>query len=148
MIYRSLKKGSVQLTPLKATSGHLETLKPGETLEMRSSQMTHAQKMFLQTRKLLVACDWLCKFVCETRKRDGEEYTPRSLYLLLNGLQRYIRKTEEFNIWKDPVFTPALKPGRVIRVTFSPGHPGLTQIGSREKRNCSFDDVELINVIA
>ena len=46
---------------------------------------------------------------------------------------------------------PALKPGRVIRVTFSPGHPGLTRftiypgltrIGSSEKRNCSFDDVE------
>ena len=46
---------------------------------------------------------------------------------------------------------PALKPGRVIRVTFSPGHPGLTwftiypgltRIGSREKRNCSFDDME------
>ena len=45
----------------------------------------------------------------------------------------------------------ALKPGRVIRVTFSPGHlglirftiyPGLTRIGSREKQNCSFDDVE------
>ena len=45
----------------------------------------------------------------------------------------------------------ALKPGRVIRVTFSPGHPGLTRftiypgltrIGSREKRNCLFDDVE------
>ena len=45
----------------------------------------------------------------------------------------------------------ALKPGRVIRVTFSPGHPGLTRftiypgltrIGSREKRNRSFDDVE------
>ena len=46
------------------------------------------------------------------------------------------------------VLTPALKPGRVIRVTFSPGltrftiYPGLTRIGSREKRNCSFDDVE------
>ena len=48
----------------------------------------------------------------------------------------------------------ALKPGRVIRVnrvTFSPGHPGpirftnypgLTQIGSCEKQNCSFDYVE------
>ena len=48
----------------------------------------------------------------------------------------------------------ALKPGRVIRVnriTYSPGHPGptrftnfpsLTRIGSREKRNCLFDDVE------
>ena len=52
------------------------------------------------------------------------------------------------------VYISALKPGRVIRVirvTFSPGHPGLTRftiypgltrIGSREKRNCSFDDVE------
>ena len=49
---------------------------------------------------------------------------------------------------------PTLKPGRVIRVnrvTLSPGHPGptrftyypgLTRIGSREKRNCSFDDME------
>ena len=49
------------------------------------------------------------------------------------------------------MFVSVLKPGRVIRVTFSPGHPGLTRftiypgltrIGSREKRNCSFDDVE------
>ena len=40
---------------------------------------------------------------------------------------------------------PALKLGRIIRVTFSPGHPGLTRftdylgltrIGSREKLNC------------
>ena len=27
-------------------------------------------------------------------------------------------------------------------------YPGLTRIGSREKRNCSFYDVELINAIA
>ena len=27
-------------------------------------------------------------------------------------------------------------------------YPGLTRIGSREKRNCSFDDVEIINAIA
>ena len=52
------------------------------------------------------------------------------------------------------MYATALKPGRVIwvnRVTFSPGHPGptqftnypgLTRIESREKRNCSFDDVE------
>ena len=45
-------------------------------------------------------------------------------------------------------YLSALKLGRVIRVTFSPGHPGLTRIGSREKRKCSFDDVELINAIA
>ena len=39
---------------------------------------------------------------------------------------------------------PALKPGWVIRVIFSPGHPGLTwfTIYPGLKRNCSFDDVE------
>ena len=55
------------------------------------------------------------------------------------------------NLINTHICIPALKPGRVIRVTFSPGHPGLTRftiypgltrIGSREKRNCSFDDVE------
>ena len=60
-------------------------------------------------------------------------------------------KVEDCDVAFDQYCTSALKPGRVIRVTFSPGHPGLTQftiypgltrIGSREKRNCSFDDVE------
>ena len=65
-------------------------------------------------------------------------------------------QVEDFNKWD-----PALKPGRDIRVgtsglghpgltrfTIYPGltrftiYPGLTRIGSREKRNCSFDDVE------
>ena len=42
----------------------------------------------------------------------------------------------------------------LTRFTIYPGltrftiYPGLTRIGSREKRNCSFDDVELINAIA
>ena len=53
-----------------------------------------------------------------------------------------------FNAFYIYHMAPALKPGRVIRVTFSPGltrftiYPGLTRIGSREKQNCSFDDVE------
>ena len=53
-------------------------------------------------------CDWLCKFVTETRKSDGAEYTPRSLYLLLSGLQRHIRqvKSEEINIFQDTPFKP------------------------------------------
>ena len=53
-----------------------------------------------------------------------------------------------YNGRKRQLFIPALKLGRVIRVTFSPGltrftiYPGLTRIGSREKQNCSFDDME------
>lgn len=52
------------------------------------------------------ACKWLCKFVVEVRKADGSEYTPRSIYLLLVGLQRSIRSSpkEEINIFSDPQF--------------------------------------------
>jgi len=58
-------------------------------------------------------CDWLCKFNSETRKADGKEYTPCSLYLLLAALQRYVRKmnphdeqSQEINFLRDPVFRP------------------------------------------
>ena len=53
------------------------------------------------------ACEWLCKFVTEVRKSDGSEYTPRSIYLLLAGLQRSIRKfhpKEEINIFSNHEF--------------------------------------------
>ncbi|XP_065882477.1 zinc finger MYM-type protein 2-like [Dysidea avara] len=54
-------------------------------------------------------CDWLCKFVSETCKADGTEYTPRSLYLLLSALQRHVRKihpVQDVNFFRDPVFHP------------------------------------------
>ena len=52
-------------------------------------------------------CGWLCRFVAETRKADGGEYTPRSIYLLLAGLQRKIRQgnpKESINIFTDAEF--------------------------------------------
>jgi len=58
------------------------------------------------------ACEWLCKFVMETRKSDGGEYTRRSIYLLLAGLQRYIRRShleEDINIFSDNEFKPLKK---------------------------------------
>ena len=66
-----------------------------------SSVLTAANKTEL--------CEWLCKFVCETRKADRSEYTPRSIYLLLSGLQRHMRKmnpTTEINIFQDIAFKP------------------------------------------
>ena len=47
--------------------------------------------------------------MCETRRSDGQEYTPHSIYLLLNRLQRCIRKlypTEAFDLFRDPAFKP------------------------------------------
>ena len=34
---------------------------------------------------------WLSVFVVETRKQDGEPYSPKSLYLLLSGILRHMR---------------------------------------------------------
>ena len=52
-------------------------------------------------------CDWLCKFVLETQRTNGEEYTPRNLYLILSGLQRYMRKYQnDVNIFQDIEFKP------------------------------------------
>ena len=48
---------------------------------------------------------------------------------------------------KDSVETGSGHPGHPGLTRFTI-YPGLTRIGSREKRNCSFDDVELINAIA
>ena len=56
-----------------------------------------------------VICKWLCKFLTETRKSNGEEYTPRSLYLLLSGLQRHMRKLkplESINVFQDVHYKP------------------------------------------
>ena len=43
------------------------------------------------------------------RKADGSEYTPCSLYLLLAGIQQYVRKLypkTEFNLFSDHEFKP------------------------------------------
>ena len=55
------------------------------------------------------ACERLYKYITETRKAYGSEYTPRSLYLLLAGLQQYVRKLYpkmEFNLFTDYELKP------------------------------------------
>lgn len=56
-----------------------------------------------------IICHWLCKFVTEVKKTTGEEYTPRSLYLILAGLQRHMRKLrplDTINLFKDVHYKP------------------------------------------
>ena len=58
--------------------------------------------------KLLCSC--LCKYVLETRKENGDPYPPRSIFLILSGLLRYMRgvNPDAFNILdhSDPNFVP------------------------------------------
>ena len=43
-------------------------------------------------------CYWLCAFVKEARRADGQRYTPRSIQMLLSGLQRFINSRKEPSI--------------------------------------------------
>ena len=45
----------------------------------------------LESRDKLVLNKWLCVFVAETRKQDGNRYSPKSLYQLLTGILRHMR---------------------------------------------------------
>ena len=51
-------------------------------------------------------CDTLILYVKQTRKADGSEYTPKTLYLLLAGLQRQIclnkGRASAINVFTDP----------------------------------------------
>ena len=54
----------------------------------RSDEKCAAEVLCVEDNALL--CHWLCIFVKEARREDGEEYTPRSISMLLSGLQRFI----------------------------------------------------------
>ena len=49
-------------------------------------------EMSLLTEKKEDLCEELCKFVVEIQKCDKTHYPPRSIQLILCGLQRYIRQ--------------------------------------------------------
>ena len=44
---------------------------------------------------------WLCKFICEVAKQTGERYPPKTLYLLVCGINRHLGNVQgemAFNI--------------------------------------------------
>ena len=54
-------------------------------------------------------CKWLTFFVAEVRKKDGTEYPPKTLYLLLTGILRHMRSRNtacpNFSDTQDPSFS-------------------------------------------
>ncbi len=64
-------------------------------------------EMSLLTDNRDALCEELCKFVVEIRKTDKTQYPPRSIQLILCGLQRYIRQENpqtRVNFTRDPEF--------------------------------------------
>ena len=52
-----------------------------------------------------VLSHWLQKFVLSTRKKSGEKYPPKTIQMLLCGLQRYMKEKKEspFNIFSTEI---------------------------------------------
>jgi hypothetical protein len=49
---------------------------------------------------------WLCRFVLEVRRKDGNEYPPNTLHQLCCGILRYVREIDpELDIYKQPSFS-------------------------------------------
>ena len=61
-------------------------------LKQRNERLPHDQcpEDILLSDDLGKLSDWLCVCICEIRKEDGSEYTPRSIAQFIAGLQRYI----------------------------------------------------------
>ena len=96
---------NVRPTRLRTLIGHTKTLNHGVPQEI-SDFPKHDDDVFSLKE---VACEWLCKYIIETRKTDYPEYIPHSLYLLLSGIQQYVYKIYpkmQFNLFADHKFTP------------------------------------------
>ena len=63
----------------------------------------------------------VCKFLSDTRNSNGEEYTPRSLDLILAGIQRHLQKLrplDPISIFEDVHF----KRLKMFTIPYSKGY--------------------------
>ena len=54
-------------------------------------QRKHVPETILSNGNESDLCKWLGLYVAETRRKDGSDYPPRTLYVLLTGLLRRMR---------------------------------------------------------
>ena len=102
-----LKEGDCPANTLKNNMWALKTFKEWRVTRNTRYPADPCPEEILVTDNKQILCEWLCNFISEARKANGEEYTPCSLYLILAGLQRHIRQvkvSEEINIFQDVAF--------------------------------------------
>ena len=58
-----------------------------------SEEKCPSEVLCMKDKALL--CHWLCICVKEARRKNGEEYTAKSVLILLSGLQRFINLKQE-----------------------------------------------------
>ena len=80
----AFKKGECPANTTKSTEWAMKNFESWRIARNAKFEDQCPERWFEDKENL---CGWLCRFVAETRKADGGEYTPRSIYLLLAGLQ-------------------------------------------------------------
>ena len=108
----ALQEATKAFCPRNTLSSNKWALKIfSEWIEDRQKKMgvqQHSYQEILFTDNASELSQWLSAFVKETRKVDRSEHTPKTLYMLIDGLQREIRlhkhSDEEFNLFTDARF--------------------------------------------
>ena len=56
-----------------------------------SAQEKCPEDLFSSPYPVKELCKWLCRFVCKTRKEDGQKYPSKTIYQILCGVLRFMR---------------------------------------------------------
>ena len=100
-----LEKVNVRPTQLRTLTGRTKTLNHGRTARNQRFPEAGCPDDVFSSKE--VVCQWICKYITETRKAGGSEYTPHSLCLLLSSILRYVRKVYpkmQVNVFADHEF--------------------------------------------
>ena len=84
--FESFKKGDCPANNAKSTEWAVKNFEMWHISQSAKFVNDQCQENWYADKDYL--CGWLCMFVTETQKANGGEYSPRSLHLLLAGLQR------------------------------------------------------------
>ena len=92
-----LEKGPVMPNTEKSTAWALRTLNDWRNERNKQSATGDISPLYLLEKPEAEKLNfWLSRFVVEARRKDGEPYPARTLYLLLAGLLRYGRIPPNF----------------------------------------------------
>ena len=103
--FETLQAGYQPKTTLRSTDWVLKVYLAWEA-ERNAAQEEKVPKDLLQAKNLEDLAKWWGRFAVEVRKEDGNHYPPKTLQLLLCGLQRYVKTTHhiQVNYMRDPEF--------------------------------------------
>ena len=94
---------------------------------------------------LEILCKWLCVCVCEMRKLDGSEYTPRTIAQFIAGLQRYISANKDRQVRLcDPNNAAFVPLHRTLENRYKQLHSEGVGTSRKQAEVVSYDEEEML----